>query len=110
MNITSNQQGSVTVMVLDGDLDATTVDVVTEAVSTALNQPNPQIVIDLSQVSFMSSAGLRAILASAQEARHKGGDVRLAAAAGGVKRVLDLSGFTKIMKYYETVAEAVADF
>lgn len=110
MQITSTQQDGVTIMALNGNLDAITVDQVAETVAAELAQPNPKIILDLSGVEFMSSAGLRAILASAQEARNSDGDLRLAAAQSNVKRVLDFSGFTKILKYYDTVAAAVSDF
>lgn len=110
MNINTEKQGSVTIMTLSGNLDATTTDLVTEKVTAELGDDNTKMVIDLSGVEFMSSSGLRSILASAQDARTKGGDLRLAGANKNVKRVLDFSGFTKIMKYYDTVEAAVGGF
>jgi anti-sigma B factor antagonist len=110
MNINAERVDNVTVMTLTGNLDATTADLVTETVTGELGEKHTNMVIDLSGVDFMSSSGLRSILAAAQEARNKGGDLRLAGANKHVKRVLDFSGFTKIMKYYDTAADAVADF
>ena len=69
-----------------------------------------QLVADLSQVEFMSSAGLRAILAALKEARQHGGDLRLAAAQPGVEKILKISGFTSILKAYPSVDEALSSF
>lgn len=110
MNITSEKQGNITIMTLTGNLDATTADRVTDTISSEMGQQDSLMVIDLSGVEFMSSAGLRTILAAAQDARTKGGDLRLSGANTNVKRVLDFSGFTKIIKYYDTAAAAVEDF
>ncbi len=68
------------------------------------------LVLDLSKVEFMSSAGLRAILGALKETRQQGGDLYLAGAKAGVERVLKMSGFPKILKTYDSVDEAVAQF
>jgi len=69
-----------------------------------------QIVVNLNLVEFMSSAGLRAILSSLKECRQNGGDLRLAAAQSGVEKVLKMSGFTSILKYYDSTQEALDSF
>jgi len=45
-----------------------------------------------------------------KEARQRGGDLRLAAVQPDVRRVLDLAGFSGILKLYANVEEAVASF
>lgn len=116
MEITATDHDNVIVMALKGNLDATTAGGASETITGALQQAVAQkkhagnVVLDLSEVAFMSSAGLRTILAATQEARSLGGDVRLAAATSNVHRVLDFSGFIKIMKYFAAVDTAVASF
>jgi anti-sigma B factor antagonist len=61
-------------------------------------------------VLYTSSAGLRALLATVKDARSRGGDLRLAAVNPAVRKVLDLSGFTSILKVYDEVDEAVASY
>lgn len=116
MEVTVTQQSNVTIAALNGNLDATTADEVADRVFLELGRSSEEdhlpanLVVDLSGVEFMSSAGLRAILATTQEARNIGGDLRLAGGNNNIKRVLDFSGFTKILKYYDTVPEAVDSF
>lgn len=110
MDITAKQIGSVAVVSITGSVDALTAELVTRFMDAELGKGNKQIVGDLSQVDFMSSAGLRAILTTLKDSRQQGGDLRLAAAQTGVEKVLKMSGFTNILKTYPTVDEAVASF
>jgi anti-anti-sigma factor len=100
----------VTVISIAGSVDALTAATVTEYFEQTLEGGRPRIVADLSGVDFMSSAGLRALLAALKQSRQMGGDLCLAAAKPGVERVLKMSGFTSILKTYTTVDEAVADY
>jgi len=110
VDITAKQIGSTTVVSIVGSVDALTAEQVTRFMNAELGKGNKQIVGDLSQVDFISSAGLRAILVTLKDSRQQGGDLRLAAAQTGVEKVLKMSGFTNILKTYPTVDEAVASF
>lgn len=110
MEISMTAFGPVTVLALNGSLDATTSDEADEQFAAQFDNQRYQIVVDMSEVEFMSSAGLRTLLNALQTARKAGGDVRLAAGSHNIKRVLDFSGFTKIMQYFEIVSEAVESF
>ena len=110
MDITAKQVGSVAVVSIVGSVDALTAEQVTRFLGAELDKGNKHIVGDLSQVDFMSSAGLRAILMALKDSRQQGGDLRLGAAQPGVEKVLKMSGFTNILKTYPTVDEAVASF
>ena len=110
MEIKVEQQEKVTVVVPIGDIDALTAKEVAAFLDSQLGEGESQLVADLSQVSYMSSAGLRALLATLKEARHQKGDFRLAAAQDNVQQVLEMSGFTGIFQVFPTVDEAVASF
>jgi len=110
MQIISSEQGDVTILALSGSLDAMTADSALETINLEFARQRTKLVLDINGVEFMSSAGLRTILASLQSSRQKGGDLRLAGGSNNIKRVLDFSGFTKILKSYDTTAEAVASF
>ena len=71
---------------------------------------NIRIVGDFAQVEYTSSAGLRALLETVKETRQQGGDLRLAGVTPDVLRVLELSGFTHILKIFPDVESAVASF
>lgn len=110
MEITVEQREKTTVVIPVGDIDALTAKEVAAFLDSQLGGGENQLVADLSQVGYMSSAGLRALLATLKEARHQKGDFRLAAAQDNVQQVLEMSGFTGIFQVFSTVEEAVASF
>jgi anti-sigma B factor antagonist len=110
MNISAARQMQTTVVSIQGSIDATTASQVTSFLSTRIAENETRLIVDLAQVGFMSSAGLRAFLATLKESRQHGGDLRLAAAQPGVEKILKMSGFTNILKTFVTVDEAVKSF
>ena len=69
-----------------------------------------QLVADLSEVDYTSSAGLRVLLGAAKATRAQGGDIRLAGVRPDVLKVLALSGFTSILKLFDDVDSAIPSF
>ena len=110
MQIFIDQQDTVTVVAVAGSLDALTADTLTAALHDQMRDGRTQLVASLADLEYTSSAGLRALLATLKEARQHGGDLRLAGAQERVFRVLELSGFTSILKCYADVPSAVASY
>lgn len=102
--------GAVTVAAIRGSIDSLTAEQLMAAFATTVNAQMPRLVADFRDVVYTSSAGLRALLAALKDARRLGGDFRLAAVQPGVLRVLEMSGFTGILKLYDDVDAAVASF
>ena len=98
------------VVAVIGSIDAGTAGVVTDTLCEQISQNHPQVVLDLSQVDFMSSAGLGSILEALKESRQAGGDLRIAAAQPGIARVLEISGFTNILQSFKSVEKALASY
>ncbi len=73
MNISAAQQAQTTVVSIEGSIDAMTADQVTSFLSTRIVDKETKLVVDLAQVDFMSSAGLRAILVTLKESRRARG-------------------------------------
>jgi anti-anti-sigma factor len=92
------------------NLDAATSPQVSAFLGAELEKGCARLVVDLSDVSYISSAGLRVILIAVRKARGAGGDLRLAGAEGNIRRVLDISGFTSFIDIFPTIEEAVASF
>ncbi len=76
----------------------------------ALVQDQPRLVVNLHDVQFLSSAGLRALLSVMQAAKRAGGDLRLSEASDQVARVLELTAFDVVFKCYASDGEATGSF
>jgi anti-sigma B factor antagonist len=110
LNISVQQRPPATIVSIAGSVDGTTAEQLLTALQAEVEAGNVHLVGDLTGVGYTSSAGLRSLLATVKLARRKGGDFRLAGAVPAVHRVLELSGFTTILKMFGTVDEAVASF
>jgi len=110
VNIDIHQGEQVTVVRITGSVDSLTAETLIQAFSGQVGSARILLVADFSGVEYTSSAGLRALLASLKDARGLGGDLRLAAVRPTVHRVLELSGFTSILKIFDDVPSAVASY
>ncbi|MAG51167.1 MAG: hypothetical protein CL405_01035 [Acidimicrobiaceae bacterium] len=89
-----------------GELDAYTVAQFREALTDLADQR--YVLIDLSEVPFMDSAGLGALIGGIRRARENDGDVAVACNRPALTRLLHTTGFDRIVPVCETVEEAVA--
>jgi len=110
MELKTEARGNVQVVSVQGSLDALTAPELEDALKTQLRNGNKQLVADLQGLDYTSSAGLRVLLNAVKSARQEGGDLRLAGVQANVKKVLELSGFTSIMKSFPDTEAAVASF
>jgi len=110
VEVTVREEAAATVAVLTGSLDGTTAEAVSKRLGELVSAGAQRLVLDFAAVGYVSSAGLRVLLGSVKETRRQGGDLRLAAVRPEVRKVLDLSGFTSILKLFPAVDDALASF
>ena len=83
---------------LHGEVDVLTVDQVRVALAEALAGGPREIVVDLTDLEFIGSTGLGALVFGFQRARDAGTAFRLARASRGVRQVLVLSGLLEVVE------------
>jgi anti-anti-sigma factor len=110
MELFVRNSGSVTVIQINGTVDGLTADELLNTMSTQVKDGRSRLVADCTCLEYTSSAGLRALLGTVKQARQHGGDLRLAGVQSPVLKVLELSGFTTIIKQYPDVARAVSSY
>ena len=110
MDIQEKQMNEVTIIILKGSIDAMTAPKITEFIQGHIAKGNIELVADLNGVDYTSSAGLRVMLGAIKDTRSQGGDMRLAGIQPNVLKVLNLSGFTNILKVFNEVDAAVASY
>jgi anti-sigma B factor antagonist len=87
-----------------GELDAYTVSQFREALAELAS--SPRLLIDLSDVPFMDSAGLGALIGGIRRTREADGEVSVACSRPTLTRLLHTTGFDRIVSVTETVGEA----
>lgn len=94
-----------------GRIDHQTAPELQKTLSDLINQGHFKLVLDMSTVSYISSAGLRVLLASRKSVkRWNRGDLRLAELQPYVRDTLELVGFTRIFDIYDSAVDAVGSF
>lgn len=75
-----------------GELDAATAPDLVAALRPLVAHPSGSVVVNMSEVSFMDSSGLRALIHAANDAKAAGGSVVLVAVSAAVNRLLEVTG------------------
>jgi len=110
LNIGIEQHKRVDVIAVSGRIDSSSVREFDAALKGVLDSSRHNIVLDLAQVDYMSSAGLRAMVAALRECKKKGGDVRLGPMSNRVSEVLSLAGLDSLFQAYKDTTAAVGSF
>jgi anti-anti-sigma factor len=80
-----------------------------EEKANALVDANPgNVVIDFSELDYISSAGLRVVLTTAKRVKAAGGELTLSGVRDNVREVFDVSGFASIFGMHDTLDAAMA--
>jgi anti-anti-sigma factor len=103
---TERQQG-VLVIRCKGRLDAFGAEKLEDTLKSALQDDDTSMVIDLGQVPYLSSGGIRVLLAYLKKLKERGGILALARVEPYPRQVLDMAGFSSVFSIYSTLEEAV---
>lgn len=100
---------SVTTLTLNGRLDALEAGGLRAALSASVEAGKNRIVVDLSVVEFVDSAGLAALVKGMKDARSAGGDVKLVMpASADARRVFELTRFDRVFEIGDSADELTA--
>jgi anti-sigma B factor antagonist len=108
METTHTQYKHCDLVKAQGRIDSATAPQLAKALDDITGAGRYKIILDLSEVDFMSSAGLR-ILISTQKTCHRynRGEIVLAAVPKRIHDALELAGFIPLFKFYDTILDAV---
>jgi anti-anti-sigma factor len=105
----SNLESGVKLIQLIGSLDMQGTNEVNLKFTVYASAKKAAVVVDLSQVDYLASIGLRLLITSARALQQRGGKMVLLNPSPGVARVLSLSGFETIIPVFTDLDAACAD-
>jgi stage II sporulation protein AA (anti-sigma F factor antagonist) len=106
MEIKTRKEENATVVSIKGRMDAISSPEFEKELSDLMAEGHKDFIIDFGELDYISSAGLRSILAAAKKVESKEGKLLLCALRDMVKEVFEISGFTAIIPVYESVNSA----
>jgi anti-anti-sigma factor len=80
------------IVAVSGEVDVCTEDLLQRVLLRIMRERSARIFLDVSGVSFMDCAGLRALLTTRRRAELRGGCMRLIATSAAVRRIIELTG------------------
>ena len=111
MEITTKQFKNCDLVTVKGRIDSSTAPQLTETLEAVTGGGRYKIVLDMTGLEYMSSAGFRALLSSQRVCkRYNRGEIVLAVVPERVQEALELAGFTELFKTYSDTVEAVGSF
>ena len=109
-SVRRSEEGDVTVLEIGGFLDAHTAPEFEEAVQQAVDDGAQKLVVDATDVTYISSAGLGVFMGFFEEIRENGGDLKISGLTPKVREVFNLLGFDTLFDILEDRAAAMASF
>ena len=110
MEITTRDANDVKVVQMDGELDTGASPDAQKQLDQLREQGVKKMLLDMSKLDFISSAGLRVLLTTAQELKADSGGLRVCNLNATVKEVFDISGFSTLLMVFDNEAKALSGF
>ncbi len=103
-------QQNIALLQLKGFLDTTTSGEVATRLRNLMNDGVYHLVIDMSRVNYVSSAGWGVFVGEIRTIRENGGDLKIVQMTPDVYDVFEMLEFNRILDYYDTIEESLNDF
>lgn len=108
--INTVHQNGISLISLDGYVDAHTAPDFENAVQTEIEAGHVQIVIDCSKLSYISSAGLGVFMSFIEEVREQNGDIKISGLVPKVRHTFEILGFPDLFEMTDSLDSAIASF
>ncbi|HUI88097.1 MAG TPA: STAS domain-containing protein [Anaerolineales bacterium] len=108
MEISTKEFKHCDMVLIKGRIDSSTAPQFSKALEAVIEKGVYKIVVDMSNLEYMSSAGFRALLAAQRTCkRYNRGEVVLASVPDRIREALELAGFTELFRMSRDPLEAV---
>lgn len=106
LDLSTRRLGDWAVVSVGGEVDLETATQLGDHALDALREVSPNVVLDLTGVTFMDSTGLKVLLGIHRRAQLAGGSMAIAGATRPVRKVLSLTGLDQTFAVHDTVDDA----
>ena len=100
----------ISILKLQGFLDAHTAPKFEQAIQQLITEKRYKLIVSMSDLDYISSAGLGVFMGFIEEIRENKGDIKLANMSNKVYKVFDLLGFPALYEIFENESDAKAMF
>jgi len=110
MEISISESGDVRILSFQGNLDTGTSPEAENQINGLIDAGAQKLLVNFEQLEYISSAGLRVLLATAKKLKPSGGNLKICCLNQTVQEVFDISGFATILSVTASEEEALGAF
>ncbi len=111
MEISNQDFKHCTLLAVKGRVDSSTAPQFSQALADVAEKGMYKIVVDMTELEYMSSAGFRALLATQRDCKkYNRGELILSVVPERIREALELAGFTELFKLFDDNTAAVGHF
>jgi len=110
MEISVTESGEVRILSFQGNLDTNTSPEAENAINRLIDAGAQKLLVNFESLDYISSAGLRILLATAKKLKASQGDLKICCLNETVQEVFDISGFATILSVSQTEEEALGAY
>jgi anti-sigma B factor antagonist len=107
MELSVRDEGDTKIVMLNGKLDTNTTPTAETEINTLLDAGANKLLINFEQLSYISSSGLRLLLATAKKLKGSGGDLKVCSLNEMATEVFEVSGFSSILNVFASEQDAL---
>ena len=109
MDCTKSKEGEFMVIKVKGRLDSVTAPDLDRECAKCIEQGETRLILDLGELDYVSSAGLRVILSTAKKLKSNQGTLSLCNLQDMVSEVFKVAGFSSFLPIFGSLEEALAE-
>ena len=109
MEIIEEKQDDIMIITITERLDTLSSVTLEDKLLDTINKNQSKIIIDFSQLDFISSSGLRVLLTAGKQMKSAQGKLVLCSLKDHVKEVFDVAGFSMLFKMFSSREESIKD-
>ena len=110
MGLDFSREDGILIAVADGRVDGANAQEFQGELTDAIEADDRGLVLDLGQITYISSAGLRVILLTAKALNRQDAELAVCSLTDSVREVFEISGFDKIIPVRASQPDAIASF
>lgn len=110
MTLSEEKSGKVLVLAMSGKVDMEGANMLMERITKVIDAGERYILLDFTQVAYLNSSGMRALILLAKQLASSGGKLILAGVSDPIQKVLKISGLASTFTLQPTMAEALGSF
>ncbi len=108
MEINAERQGGTLIAKAAGRIDGVNASDFEQSLQRAIAEDDTAVIVDLAELSYISSAGLRAVLLTAKSLTQRAAKFALCSPSKPIREVFEISGFDKIIAIHDSRDDAIA--